>query len=114
VLTILRRKLIRDGSSRFSITEHQLKSFLQACREDAGLRERISQAKTAEEAVSIAKAAGFSIEPSELLNVSRGLSDKELENVAGGGGEPDGPTYMCDMTKNPCVIGKPGTETIFH
>ncbi|QBE69404.1 hypothetical protein SynWH8101_1822 [Synechococcus sp. WH 8101] len=95
------------------MTEYQLKSFLNACRDDAGLRERISQAKTAEEAVSIAKAAGFSIEPSELLNVSRGLTDKELESVAGGG-DPFGPTFMCDMTKNPCVIGEPGTETIIH
>jgi predicted ribosomally synthesized peptide with nif11-like leader len=98
------------------MTEHQLKSFLKACCEDADLRERISQAKTAEEAVSIAKAAGFSIEASELLNVSRGLTDKELENVAGGGGDPDpfGPTFMCDMSKDPCVIGEPGTETIIH
>jgi predicted ribosomally synthesized peptide with nif11-like leader len=95
------------------MTEHQLKFFLKACCEDADLRERISQAKTAEEAVSIAKAAGFSIEPSELLNVSRGLTDKELENVAGGGGDQFGPTFMCDMSKNPCVIGQPGTETTF-
>jgi predicted ribosomally synthesized peptide with nif11-like leader len=95
------------------MTEHQLKSFLQACRDDAGLRERLSTATTAEDAVSIAKAAGFSIEPSELLAASRGLTDKELESVAGGGGEPFGPTFMCDMTKNPCVIGQPGTETTF-
>ena len=100
------------------MTEHQLESFLQACRDDAGLRERISQAKTAEEAVSIAKAAGFSIEPSELLAASRGLTDKELESVAGGGDDPSRqtpfcPTFMCNMTKDPCVTGAPGTETIF-
>lgn len=80
------------------MTEHQLKSFLQACRDDAGLRERISQATTAEDAVSIAKAAGFSIEPSELLAASRGLTDKELESVAGG--KDYGNTFICNFTEN--------------
>ena len=88
------------------MTEHQFKSFLKACSEDADLRERISQAKTADEAVSIAKAAGLLIEPSELLDASRELTYKELESVAGGNDDPFGPTFTCDMSKDPCFVFK--------
>ena len=88
------------------MTEHQFKSFLKACSEDADLRERISQAKTADEAVSIAKAAGLLIEPSELLDASRELTNKELESIAGGNGDPFGPTFTCDMSKDPCFVFK--------
>ena len=48
--------------------------------------------------MSIAKAAGFSIEPSELLAASRGLTDKELESVAGG--KDYGNTFICNFTEN--------------
>ena len=48
--------------------------------------------------MSIAKAAGFSIEPSELLAASRGLTDKELECVAGG--KDYGNTFICNFTEN--------------
>jgi predicted ribosomally synthesized peptide with nif11-like leader len=82
------------------MTEHQFKSFLKACREDANLRDRISQAKTTDEAITIAKDAGFSIEASDLVGPSTELSDKELENVAGGN---LGPSFMCGFSDNPCV-----------
>jgi predicted ribosomally synthesized peptide with nif11-like leader len=86
------------------MTENQLRAFLKACSEDPGLRDRVSQAKTVDEAVSIAKAAGFSIEPSELLNISHELTDNDLENVAGGQADPFGETFTCTMSQNPCQV----------
>ena len=98
---VLSRCQTLDSNDRASI-----QSFLKACSEDADLRERISQAKTADEAVSIAKAAGLLIEPSELLDASRELTYKELEGAAGGNGDPFGTTFTCDMSKDPCFVFK--------
>jgi len=94
------------------MTEQQLKSFLKACSEDAGLLDRVSQAKTVDEAVSIARAAGFPIEPSELLNASQELTDNDLENVAGGQFNQMGPTFTC-ISQDPCQVNPKDGNVVF-
>ena len=65
------------------MSEEQLKVFLKAVKADAGLQEQLKAAGDADDAVAIAKAAGFVISAEELTKAQE-LSDEELEAVAGG------------------------------
>lgn len=65
------------------MTESQLQAFLARVKEDKDLQEKLNNA-SAEEALAIAKQAGFDINSADL-NQPITLSDEELENVAGGG-----------------------------
>ena len=65
------------------MTESQLRAFLALVKESKDLQEKLKGA-SAEEALSIAKQAGFEINPADL-NQPITLSDNELEDVAGGG-----------------------------
>ena len=69
------------------MSEEQLKALLEAVKADAGLQEKLSAAKDADAVVEIAKAAGFVISADELnskAEISREISEEELEGVAGG------------------------------
>ena len=70
------------------MSEEQLKAFLEAVKADAGLQEKLKAAKDADAVVEIAKAAGFVISADELnskAEISREISEEELEGVAGAG-----------------------------
>ena len=70
------------------MSEEQLKAFLEAVKADAGLQEKLNAAKDADAVVAIAKAAGFVISADELnskAEISREISEEELEGVAGAG-----------------------------
>ena len=66
-----------------------LKGFLEKVKADAGLQEKLKAAKTPDDVVAIAKAAGFVISADDLKKAQAEvqiLSDEELEGVAGGYG----------------------------
>jgi len=70
------------------MSEEQLKAFLEVVKADAGLQEQLKAAGDADAVVAIAKAAGFVISADELnskAEISREISEEELEGVAGGG-----------------------------
>lgn len=62
----------------------QPKAFLNAVKLDAGLQEKFSAAADPEEVAEIAKSAGFSLAPGDLMRVQSEISDQLLEGVAGG------------------------------
>jgi len=66
------------------MSEEQLKAFLEAVRADASLQGKLKAASDADAIVAIAKAAGFVISVDKFDELDFGLSDKELEGVAGG------------------------------
>lgn len=66
------------------MSEEQLKAFLEAIRGDAALQEQLKAASDADAVVAIAKAAGFVISADDLKSAQSGLSEEELEGVAGG------------------------------
>ena len=74
------------------MSEEQLKAFIAKVKEDTSIQERLKAAKTPDDVVSIAKAAGFVISADDLKKAQAEvqiLSDEELEGVAGGyGGSP--------------------------
>jgi len=68
------------------MSQEDLTQFLEAVRQDSSLQEKL-KAEGADP-VAIAKEAGFSITPAELIRAHAAhihtLSDEELEDVAGG------------------------------
>ena len=66
------------------MSEEQLKAFIAKAKDDQSIQEKLKEAKTADAVVSIAKEEGFSISVDDLKNAQSGLSDEELEGVAGG------------------------------
>ena len=66
------------------MSEEQLKAFLEQVEADTTLQEKLKAAATPQEAVVIAKEAGFSITTEALTKAKSELSEEELENVAGG------------------------------
>ena len=67
------------------MSEEQLKAFLEAVKDDAGIQEKLKAAADADAVVAIARAAGFVISADDLKQTQAGVSDEELEVVAGGG-----------------------------
>ena len=71
-----------------AMSEEQLSALLAKLKEDAGLREKLQGAADLDAAVALAKEAGFDVSKADLLknqaSQTQGLSDKELESVAGG------------------------------
>jgi predicted ribosomally synthesized peptide with nif11-like leader len=71
-----------------SMSEEQLKAFLDALQGDTLLQERLKAAADADAVVALAKEAGFAISKAEVLKAqaqqTTELSDEELEEVAGG------------------------------
>jgi predicted ribosomally synthesized peptide with nif11-like leader len=70
------------------MSEEQLKAFLEAVKDDAGLQQKLKGAADLDAAVAIAKKAGFDVSkadwPRYQAKQALDLSDEELEGVAGG------------------------------
>lgn len=66
------------------MSEEQLKAFMEAVNADAALQEKLKKASDSDAVVAIAKRAGFLITADELTCSQAGVSDEELEEVAGG------------------------------
>ena len=69
-----------------TMSEEQLKAFLEAVKADPVLQEKLKAAGDGDAVVAIAKTAGFVISNEELINAHADFSEEELEDVAGGGG----------------------------
>ena len=72
------------------MSDEQLTALLAKLKEDAGLQEKLKGAGHIDVAVALAKEAGFDVSKPDLLRYKEkltiGLTDEELENVAGGDG----------------------------
>ena len=70
------------------MSEEQLSALLAKLKDDAGLQEKLRGAGDLDDAVAIAKAAGFDVSKADWLKYQAKqtleLSDEELEGVAGG------------------------------
>ena len=75
-----------------TMSEEQLKAFLEAVKADAALQEKLKAAGDADAVITIAKTAGFVISVEELKSAQAELSEEELEGVAAGG---IGDTWVC-------------------
>ena len=70
---------------RPSMSEEQLKAFLEKVKADTSLKEKLQAATTPEAVIEIAKDAGFAITAEDIQSMqSEELSDEELEGAAGG------------------------------
>ena len=74
-----------------AMSEEQLSALLAKLKDDAGLQEKLKGAADLDAAVALAKKAGFDVSKADWLKYQAqqtlGLSDDELEEVAGGGGK---------------------------
>lgn len=70
------------------MSEENLKALAQLVRIDPVLKSRLAAATSVDEALVIAREAGFELEPQDLLSLRAmempELSDLELEAIAGG------------------------------
>ena len=79
-----------------TMSEEQLKAFMEAVKADAGLQEKLNAAADSDDAVvAIAKEAGFVISSDELKRAQSEISEEELEGVAGGTNFPN--SFMCGL-----------------
>jgi len=67
-----------------TMSEEQLKAFMEAVKADADLQEKLKAADNTDAIVAIAKTAGFVISAEEPKRVQAEISEDELESVAGG------------------------------
>ena len=73
------------------MSEEQLSAFLEKVKGDTSLQGKLKAAATPEAAVEIAKDAGFAITAEDIQSMQSApveLSDVELEDAAGGNGNP--------------------------
>ena len=84
------------------MSEEQLKAFLEKLKADTSLQEKLKAAADTDAVVAIATEAGFSISADDFNKAELEVSDKEMENAAGGGascmagcGEPMSPYGDC-------------------
>jgi predicted ribosomally synthesized peptide with nif11-like leader len=70
------------------MSEEQLAALLAHLKEDEGLQEKLKGAADLDDAVALAKEAGFDISKADWLkyqaNQTQELSDEELEGLSGG------------------------------
>ena len=69
------------------MSEEQLNAFLEKVKGDTSLQEKLKAAASPEAAIEIAKDGGFSITAEDIQSMQSAtveLSDRELEQVAGG------------------------------
>jgi predicted ribosomally synthesized peptide with nif11-like leader len=89
------------------MSEEQLTALLAKLKEDSGLQEKLKGASDVDAAVALAKEAGFEVSKADLLRYHEkqklGLSDEELEGVAGGlwNQQPTQPIGVCDPAPFP-------------
>jgi predicted ribosomally synthesized peptide with nif11-like leader len=96
-----------------SMSEEQLSALLAKLKEDAGLQKRLKGASDLVTAVAIAKDAGFDVSKADWhryqANQILGLSDEDLESVAGGKGAASlSNNPLCDRcTNSACMSSDP-------
>ena len=71
------------------MSEEQLKAFLEKVKADTSLQEELKAAADSDAVLAIAKEAGFSVSVDDLTKAQSEVSDKELENAAGGRAETE-------------------------
>ena len=71
------------------MSEEQLKAFIAKAKDDQSIQDKLKAAKSPEEVVAIAKEHGYEFTADKIA----GLSDDELEDVAGGGAQFCGPDW---------------------
>ena len=73
------------------MSEDQLSALLAKLKDDTGLQMKLKGAPDLDAAVAMAQEAGFDVSKADWLRYrakqSLGLSDEELEGVAGGNGD---------------------------
>ena len=67
-----------------TMSEEQLKAFLEAVKADPVLQEKLKAAGDGDAVVAIAKTAGFTISAEDLQRAQAEISEEELEGVSGG------------------------------
>lgn len=78
--------------------ESQIGAFFQKASENPDLLEKLKAATDAEKVVALAKSEGFSLKASDIDDAAKEITDKELENVAGGGSKSDlGPIPITEL-----------------
>ena len=73
------------------MSEEQLNAFLEKVKADTTLQDKLKAAASPEAAIEIAKDAGFAITAEDIQSMQSApleLSDVELEDAAGGNGNP--------------------------
>lgn len=87
--------------------QEELKALLAKLKADSGLQEKLKGAVDLDDAVAIARQAGFDVRKADWLryqaNQALELSDEELEGVAGGK-EPRKPSKGISCAG--CVLGE--------
>jgi len=82
-----------------AMSAEQLTALLAKLNDDAGLREKLKGAADLDAAVAMAKEAGFDVSKADWLRYQAkqtlGLSDAELERVAGGDAKPNTQDATC-------------------
>ena len=68
-------------ATRPSMSEEQLKAFLEKLKADTSLQEKLKAAADSDAVLAIAKEAGFSISDDDLKKAQSEISDEELESV---------------------------------
>ncbi len=81
------------------MSKEQLAALLARLKDDAGLKDKLKGAADLDAAVAIAKEAGFDVSKADWLRYQAtqtlGLSDEELEGVAGGKNSDNGCSKHC-------------------
>ena len=73
------------------MSEEQLNAFLEKVKADTTLQDKLKAAASPDAAIEIAKDAGFAITAEDIQSMQSApveLSDVELEDAAGGNGNP--------------------------
>jgi predicted ribosomally synthesized peptide with nif11-like leader len=88
-----------------TVSEEQLKALLAKLKDEAWLQERLKGASDLDTAVAIAKDAGFDVSKADWHRYQAkqilGLSDEELESIAGGKAPVSQNTNpLCDQCTN--------------
>ena len=89
-----------------SMSEEQLKAFLEIVKGDTGLQEKLKAAASPEAAIAIAKEAGFAITAEDIQSMESGeVSDEELEAAAGG---VQSPSFDIEIRCRACLFQTEG------
>ena len=81
------------------MSEEQLKAFLEKVQGDSNLQEKLKASSDADAVVAIAKEVGFMISSDDITKAQFGLSEEELESVAGGRTTMPATCTMCSYCR---------------
>ncbi|MDA7677151.1 Nif11-like leader peptide family natural product precursor [bacterium] len=83
----------------------QLKVFLEKIKGDSNLQEKLKVAKSPEEVMGIAEECGHAFSADDIKKVE--VSERELENIAGGGGVYGNSIFgNCNETKEESICNE--------